>query len=256
MIHSKYLQPISLLVALGALSGCAEDVNSEAVRTDGMYANFQAIAIGDGTTLTRAELRVGGKTGTYVQLTGEDKLVTSADDSSPQKMLRRSTGDRHRYEATHKTEAGGTVFNISYERGEIDTPAPDSNVTLPEPFALTLDNLNDGDEVIRGTDIGLSWDNETDGKVTWELEGNCVKGESGELDDNGGINLPANLIEVQNLDKGESCTVTITVERLNRGSIDSAFGEGGKIVAIQRRAVTIVSTPEEGEVSTGAGGAP
>ena len=65
------------LLALGALlsSACSlEDVDSDAIRTQGMFADILAISPGNASTLVRVQLTVGGDDGTNVALVGEDRL--------------------------------------------------------------------------------------------------------------------------------------------------------------------------------------
>ena len=62
------------------LSTALEEVNSDAIRTNGMFAEMLAISLGKGDTLVRVNLTVGGASGTRIELTGDDVLVAEAGD--------------------------------------------------------------------------------------------------------------------------------------------------------------------------------
>jgi len=82
-------------VAVMSATGCSlEEVNSDSIRTTGLYADILALASGDGETLVRVELAVGGDNGTTVNLAGDDDLVASAG-GPPGSLVRRGAG---RYE--------------------------------------------------------------------------------------------------------------------------------------------------------------
>ena len=64
------------------LHGCSQ-VDSDAVRTSGMYADMSIEADGSGGSLTRASLKVGGSSSnTFINLTDGDALVTRVGTSS------------------------------------------------------------------------------------------------------------------------------------------------------------------------------
>lgn len=246
---------ISFLVVGVALVGCSEDVGSSAIRTKGMYANYEALSEGDGKTTVTAELRVGGDDGTYVVLEDPDQLVASAEGDEE---VMDGFDDGKKYRTTFDTDEGGTVINIAFERGE-DENAPDSSVKLPEPFTLGLADFDEGVEIARGEDVAIVWDPGASGEIDWEVTGDCIWSEDDETKDDGSFTIPASAFRVTDLDKGESCEVTITLERSTSGRVDRAFEEGGEFEAKQRRRVTFTSTPAPGEVpdddDDGAGGA-
>jgi hypothetical protein len=129
-------------------------------------------------------------------------------------------------------------------------------VTLPEPFSLELGEDMD-QEVQRGQDVQIVWEPAGSGSVAWAVDGDCVWMEHGSTTDDGSLSLDAEDVRVHSLDEGETCEVTVTVERTARGRVDPAFEEGGVIEATQRRRVTFSSTPgpdEEGYEPSGTGG--
>ena len=92
--------------------GCTlEEVDSDAIRTQGMYAEILAIAPGEGQTLVRVNLTVGGKSGTRVHLVREDILVAQAGDAM-EELSRQGHG---RYDATLQRDITlGTAVNFDH----------------------------------------------------------------------------------------------------------------------------------------------
>ena len=232
-------------LALSTL-GCAEDVDSEDIRTSGMYAIFEAVADGSGETTISAQLRVGGDDGTFVELTGQDELTASTEDDDM--VLRHdNSGNRHYYEGSLDGDEEGLEIQIAFSRGDEDDDAPDSYASLPAPFEASLED-EDAEYIHRGNDVFIVWDNEASGRMEWSLEGDCVKSESGSTNDDGSLTIDAEDIEVWETDRGEACDVTVTLDRIEEGETDSAFEEGGEFYAIQRRTVTFNSMPSDDEL--------
>lgn len=231
---------------------CSEDVDSEAIRTEGMYAHYEALAVGDGSTELSCSLRVGGNNGTFVELTGDDQL-TAITAEETRVLSKRSNGNRHFYETELDSDAGGLVIQVSFTRGDMDDDAAESFVSLPEPFVPTLAE-DMPREVQRGGDVMITWDNEGPGEMEWSLNGDCVFLDTGSTSDDGTLTIAEDDIKVTGTDEGESCEVEVTLERINRGSTDPNFEEGGRFVATQQRVVTFTSTPAPEELESGAGG--
>jgi len=194
------------------------------------------VADGSGNTNASARLKVGGNdSNTFLDLQGSDVLEVSAKDQT-QRM--KSSGD-HGYAASFAFDDAGTEFVFSFRRGEEDTGAVHSAVTLPEPFALQMGTT----EASRAKDAGsFSWDPPASGDVQWDLDGDCVWTDEGSTPDDGSHTL--GLGDVRALgEETKSCSVRVTVQRGHTGSIDAAFTEGGENRAYQLRAQTFTSTP-------------
>lgn len=253
--HRLSLLPLAAASLLGA-AGCTEDVDSTDIRTQGMHPIYEAVSYGEGGIDVTGELRVGGSNGTYVVLVGGDRLVafvTPPDSDEETSEVLDPIDNGLRYLTGFEGDEGGTKIRVAFERpngnsSDGDSNAPNSTVVLPEPFALGLTNLEEGVEIPRGYNIDLEWDPTTSGVVEWRAEGDCIWSSSGTTNDDGEFSIPAEDIEVTNLNRGKSCEVTVTVDRINEGKIDSAFEkEGGSIRAAQRRTVVFRSTPAPGE---------
>ena len=248
-VGSRWITRAALLsVNLMAL-GCAEDVDSSDIRTAGMHPIYRTLSTGNGKTLVTGELRVGGDDGTFVVLKAGDRLsATASDAEKPMTAI----DDGLRYATEFPIDAGGTVINVAFTRddsaGDGNSSGPNSSVVLPEQFTLRLANLEEGAPIQRGTPIDIQWDPPAAGDVSWEVDGNCLWSSSGKTRDSGAFKIPANEIEVTGTDEGETCEVTITIDRTNEGTVDPIFNkEGGSIRATQRRTIRFTSTPAPDE---------
>src|SRR5690606_20700109 len=103
--NSLSLRSSALLGAavVGTLFGCNEVVDSDAIRTQGMYAGITATTDATGLTRVDVTLRVGGPNGTDVNLIGDDKLTASLEGGSA-KVLSGDDGD---YSTTFNKVEGG-----------------------------------------------------------------------------------------------------------------------------------------------------
>ena len=226
------------VVGVLAVVGCKEKVDSQDIRTHGVYASFSAVANGSGTTVS-AQLKVGGSnSNTYLELTGQDKLTATVGTEKGNLV-----GSNQTYRATFTTEEGGTSVKIAFLRGSADEDAPNSVATLPEPF--TLEGIDTNQEVSRQEDIVISWDPVANDDLEWDLDGDCISLEFGnEMDDPGMLVLTAGSVEPRFSDDADkTCEVTFTLDRIRKGTVDANFGEGGKFEAIQRRRLKFLSTP-------------
>lgn len=225
-----------LPAALLALA-CTESVESTDIRTTGIYPEIEVIATGNGQSKVSVLLKTGGSnSNTFLDLTGEDTLEVTVDGDT--KTMDQS-GDE--YIATFDGEAGGTEFTIAFLRGDEDENAPESVVTLPEPFELMVgaDTASRADD-----DVEYTWDPPADGSVAWDLTGECIDSTSGSTPDDGTNSIAAGNIEPKFSDDAEKeCTAKLVVGRSQKGTIDTAFTEGGSIVAKQVRGDTFTSTP-------------
>jgi hypothetical protein len=231
------------LVLLPAGLGCSlEEVDSDAIRTKGIYAEMLAIAPGDGQTLVRVNLTVGGNSGTRVHLTGNDTLVAEAGDDV-QELGRRGSGQ---YEVSLVGEASRDI-TVRLERGEEDDAAQ-GTAPLPEPFGMRLETASAGG-INRSTPAIVSWQDPSldDASLDWSLDGDCIWPDSGVTPDDGVMTLQTDSVQVRPTHVGEECEVRLTLDRVIQGEVDSLFVPGSSFRAIQRRAVTFVSTPAVGE---------
>lgn len=223
-------------------SGCSlEDVDSDAIRTRGMFADMLALAPGDGTTLVRVELTVGGEDGTNVTLVGDDRLEARFGEV-PAPLQRTGRG---RYETQLQGDLAGEVV-VELSRGPEDDPAGGS-AELPEPFITSL--YSDASAGIdRESEVVVTWSPTVPGRaMAWAIEGSCLWSESGVTADDGTLVLGPESFRVRATRAAEDCEVEITLDRENEGVIDRAWYPFSRFRAIQRRAVTFVSVPATAE---------
>jgi len=225
-------------------AACRENIDSNDVRTSGVYPEIKVVASEKDESVVTVYLKTGGnKSNTYLELKGDDELVATVGDTS--KNLDQD-GDVSK--ATFPFNTGGSEFIIAFNRGEDDDSAPASTCTLPEPFNLT--GLEAQSTVSRADGVTLTWEPAEDGDtMRWTLEatsGGCLfpSGDKS-MTDTGSLTLgPDDFDATQSAkDNGESCDAKVCVERFRKGSLDPAFEEGGEIEAVQRRCINFVSAP-------------
>ena len=227
------------LAVLG--SGCSlEDVDSDAIRTQGMYADILALAPGDGTTLVRVKLTVGGDGGTNITLVGNDSLEASIGELS--QALRRS--GRGRYEQQIDGDSASEV-TVRLLRGADDSPAS-ASARLPEPFVMTLET-DDSAGISRSDPVVVAWTPAVGGQIEWSVTGDCIWSASGITPDDGQMTLEPENLEVRGTRAGQDCAVQLTLDRSNQGTVDPVLVPGSKFQAVQRRGVSFVSTAAPGE---------
>jgi hypothetical protein len=241
---------LGLFAVLLAVSACnkSEVLESEDLRTSGIYPEFSVLATGNGDTSVSVTLKVAGNdTNTTLELTGDDKLVCTADGT--EKTLKLSGTA---YKGTFDTDAGGTEFTFALSRGDVDDDAPDSHVVLPDPFEL--DGVDKTTEVSRAEGkVELTWDaSDADDTSTWTIEGDCLFSKDGKVSTDGKLVLSGDNLDGTSIADAEdatddeaNCKATVCVDRKLVGHLDPAFAkeEGGEIRAIQRRCISFISTP-------------
>jgi hypothetical protein len=234
--------PFAAILLSTALGCTLDDVSSDAIRTNGVFAEMLAISPGKGSTLVRVNLTVGGASGTRVELTGDDALVAEAGDDS---VTLARTG-RGRYEEVLPGESSREV-TVRFERGPEDATAQGS-VLLPEPYALRTETDVAGG-LNRSTPLIVTWDppGAEGDTVEWSVDGDCVWSDTGITPDDGVMTVQPEHVRVRPSQVGEDCSVRVTLDRSVKTDVDPQFVPGSSLRAIQRRAVDFTSTPAAGE---------
>lgn len=232
---------VVIAVAAATLQGCS-NVESEDVATSGVNAQIRATADGSGSTQVRATLRVGGGTSnTFLDLSGDDVLEASYDQSA-QAMSREELLGAISYVTSFPVEAEGSEFVVALLRS-VDDGAPDSRATLPAPFAISAPAAESVHS--RGADVSLVWSpSGAADPMTWIANGPCVQARSGVVaGDPGTLTLPAGTFVAHENQTGETCTVEVTLTRSRTGILDPGYGEGGEVRGEQVRRLQILSAP-------------
>jgi len=218
-----------------ALLGRTEDVELTDVRPTGDYPEFTVTATGNGRSRVEARLKVGGNnSNTFLELTGGDTLEVTADG-----VTKTLDGSGRSYVATFDVDEGGTEFIFAFLR-DGDDDAPMSVVRLPEPFEMEVTTP----EVQRTVDdLEFTWEPEGDGDIGVHVDGDCFFFETHSTPDDGSHSIPPKDLVGPGSDDGDECTGTVELTRSRRGTIDSAFTEGGEIRARHVRSDTFKSVP-------------
>jgi hypothetical protein len=225
------------LLALGAIGCAPQEVDSDTIRTQGMFAEMLALAPGDGSTLVRVQLAVGGENGTPVTLVGDDRLEASFAAATEALV----PSGRGRYERQMAADSAGDV-SVQLLRGPGDADAG-GRAWLPEPFVTALEtDARAG--IPRDAGIDVSWSPVVAGAtLSWTLAGRCLWTQSGSTADDGAFRLEPEFFRVRGARSGEACDVELRLDREGTGSVDSPWIPGSRFRAIQRRAVRFVSVP-------------
>ena len=232
------IRSLVILVAGAAAAGCSEDVASDDVGTDAVYANIGVLATGNGTSEVTTYLRVGGaNSNTYLDLTDYDALIAYVNSTS-KGMSQSGNG----YTTSFPYDEADTPFRVSFVRtpppdGECaGRSAPNSTLTLPPPFSITSP-IQDA-PVSRAAPLSLQWTSSggVDG-MSFSVDAPCLQYYADDIaNDNGTFTIPANTLLVVG-SANTSCTATVTIHRSRDGELDPNYGEGGTIGATQRRQV-------------------
>lgn len=229
----------ALLPAL-TLAAC-ESVDSEAIRTDAMFADILVEADGSGAATVGATLRVGGVTSnTFVELAGGDELRVQAGDETAV-LAGQRFWEAHSYRAELPLDLEDTEYTVTLER-TIDTSAPASTVTMPAPFDLA----GPGGTASRSTDpVTVTWEPAADGDaVIVEVESDCTVHKSFAVQgDPGTFTVEPGDLTAWDSMADRTCAAEISVLRVRVGELDPAYGEGGVIRATQRRVVGVRLAP-------------
>jgi hypothetical protein len=224
---------IPLLVLLTAC-GTSE---SGSLLTTGISAEIGAVTTGNGTTRVTAELFEGNPDQLiFVDLQAGDSLVADINGQS-MTLSKSQLVTIIDYEAVFPTGNEGDEVAVDFQRS-VDGGAPSSTATLPAAF--TLDPI--AASFSRASAITMTYTpSGTGDTMGWQASGDCIQVTTGALaSDPGTFTIPANMFVATS---ATSCTVTLSVTRDRKGSLDSHFGKGGSIIGEQVRTTSITSTP-------------
>lgn len=237
---------IPLIISTVFLSACSEDVDSEDIRTSGIYAGMDVTASADEVVQIAVFLKAGGSdSNTYINLTSADNLtaVLNNNETITLSKIEKSRKEYY-YTGTFSSDVAGaenSVIKILFERSNADVSALDSVVTLPAaPSGLASDkNLFQRSN----ENISLSWNSSnTAGKLRLTYSGSCIRDGSFDVVDNGSYTFNADALK-SGTSTLNSCPVNFSLSRTVSGSLDTDFGEGGYLKATQIRTISVNSTP-------------
>lgn len=208
-------------------------VNSDLIATSDLRADIQVQATGIGGSTVSASL-ISHKDGDpplnfeSIRLVDGDQ-ISAATNGTTVAMQRSNLVVEYRYDAAFETAAPDQRYDVALDRST-DESAPHSFVTLPAPFVLDVPTT-----ASRSAPLTIRWSAGSSDPVSIAVTG-CATAHLGPLVDTGSTVLPK-------LEGSGTCDITITVVRTRTGSLDLAYGQGGSIVAEQRRTTTVSTTP-------------
>lgn len=242
------------------LPGCgAGALDSEDIKTSGIYAGISTISYGDNSTDILVHFKTGNHLGADdIKLSGGDSLTVTANGQTKVPEWNYLLAW---YETSFNFNEGGTEFRVSLDRRE-DEDMPDSIVTLPHKFNITSPDA--GLMFVDGDNLTVTWGPvEPDVPVKYKLSVTCVDAEderkrdtvwdSGTLENDLGIHIfsISDFIDYALNDRGVNtnapCLGEVEISKTRYGILDDNYGKGGYIVGEQIRTVAVtvdMSLPE------------
>ena len=232
----------ALLTLAFVVSGCGS-TSSENVKTQGIRAEIDVVAAGNGTTEVTVQLEVGsgGIGRTMLDLGPRDSLTVIANGIQKNLIKDVSVFGRISYVATYNFDDANTKFRVLFKRAD-GTNAPDSNVKLPPGFVVQVPTSS---TVFAGSgNIDVVWaPSGTSIVPSVRITLTCTRlngvrvssSDSIPLStDSGTASIPvAAVIPNGVLDTAQLCEGTVTLSRWRKGNLDPNYGEGGSIEAEQ-----------------------
>ncbi len=245
-IKFQYVIVTGLSLSLLSIIGCnSESVDSEDIKTSGIWAKMEVDAREDQRSRVVVELNVGGEFGTNVELSDGEYLEVEAGG-----VVKRLDEDTDildiDYQAYMDIVESDTLFTIRFYRSngenivnstgrlptafEITNPPSNTQFELSENVLLTWTPSRNGQSVHlysgvtctntegNRTTSATSFDIDDDGQYEYDISGN-------DLFTNGTTGLNTSAL----------CDLNLRLERENAGMIDPAFDSGGEFKATQSR---------------------
>lgn len=229
----------------GCCGMCAETTRSENVRTEGMSLHAR-VDVRDGVkTEISATLRAGGLlSNLYPQVTAPDRIEARLGGDLVPLVFSKNIIATPAYSGAVSGDAGGKTVEIHFLRSG-NTTATGTRVVIPPAMSITAPRAGEVYSPVRPA-LTVTWTPvAAAASMVWEVSGSCIVGKHGDLAPDAG-RLDVVLAAAPPPDAGRlpaRCDVTIRLERQTRGVVDAAFGEGGSIIASQRRERVVEFTP-------------
>lgn len=219
------------------LAACGDE-SSSSLLTSGMSADITAQSDGSTTNVT-AELFDGDPLQLiYVDLGSGDQLVAHYNADS-NVMEQQQLLTIIAYVATFDDTHDGDTFTVALNR-TLDGGAPNSTMTLPTSFELDPAPAT----ASRAAALSLSWSPTSADAMSWQIEGTCIETATGQIsNDDGSATIPAATVVLASGSTQTSCDATLTVDRIEPGTLDHGFGHGGNASGVQTRTMTFTTTP-------------
>lgn len=212
-----------------AIAACSQ-TESQNVRTGGLYPIFGAQGDEEGIDVS-VYLRVGGPTGTLVDVDPPDSLTVAAGGEVVE--MTEVDGLATYYLVNYDASDDGVELVFNLDRPE-DTSAPSTVADLPPAPVITAPLA--GEARVGGEPITVTW---AAADPTYEVKVSasaiCLpEGLSMQATGDPGT---ATFSDYPYAPDGQPCAVTLTVQRTGDGVLDPAFTGGGDIDTWQVRTV-------------------
>jgi hypothetical protein len=230
---------VKAALAIAALASGCTLTDSNLVATADLHADLQIVATGAGGSTASAWLfshRAGDPPLDLesIRLVDGDTISVTSNGRSIA-MEQSSLVVEYRYDATFETAAADQRYELALARTG-DASAPHSTVTLPAPFTPSVPTA-----AARSAPLAITWSpSGSSDPIAIHITG-CASAELGPLADTGSVTVPVGALVAESSDA--TCDLAIDVTRTRTGTLDRAYGQGGSIVAIQQRSLTLTSTP-------------
>jgi hypothetical protein len=210
-----------------------------------MGATITVSADGSGASTVTTRLSTDADALNSIQLDSGDILMTTVGTQSQDMSMTDILGDIT-YSATFNgADQSGASYDIALNRKVGFVSAPSSVVTMPSPFDIT--GPTSTAMISRADDVTVTYDmSGTSDPMSWSVSsGTCVSSPSGAVsNDSGSFTISSSALAPTAANEQTAiCQVTITLKRTRLGSIDTHYGYGGTITAVQERSVTFTSMP-------------
>ena len=205
---------VTLLLSLTVvpyLPACSE-TDSTNVKTSGLWAHLTIVQSGDGDVSAEAAVRVGGSTGTELNMvSGEHLEVNGATMTGYQNIF-----NQHWYAATIPPDPDG-LYNIVFMR--VDEQV---STTLTMPLAPYT---NDGTTVHTDNQVTFFWDDpETGGDVQVTVDGSCIETQVLTVDSSAGELTTEPIADASMIP--QDCPFAISISRHVQGDVNPAYQAG------------------------------
>lgn len=250
----KKITQCCFISSIVLLSAC-DTTDSDNIKSSGIHADISVTSSGSGITEVNVQLKSGsgGIGGTVIELEGSDTLFAESNGVTKTLTEDNDLLNDITYNARFDTDESA-LYTISFDRPD-DVSAPNSTVTLPEPFEILTPEI--GQSYLANDLFEVTWSQSGySDTLPLTLDWSCQTSEQ----DSGQNSVTSGFVKINVVDTGaysnsisdiseelfeaanndKNCTVQITLKRESKGQIDVNYGEGGSINALQKRTRTVL----------------
>ncbi|HOX44085.1 MAG TPA: hypothetical protein PK668_10835 [Myxococcota bacterium] len=198
------------------LAGGCTLVDSQDIKTSGIWAYFGLDHHPDDTVVAWAEMRVGGSLGTVVTMSGGESIECNG---TRLREYEEPITNYHWYRAEVSPSISGYDFEFLRTDEEVETHLE----SAAPPVIL---DVTPSLEARAGDSVTVTWDDSLPGdSIRVSITGACIQlqADSGLGDSGSYTSLP--LVDADELNP-RSCELTVTVTRVIDGQVNAAYDSG------------------------------